>query len=121
MSEFFSDELPFVAPLQGAIQRFEVPAPTDAILAEHRAEVARVTGEHGVTKRYPSQGSVEAGLRESAVETFYVPPPTEEMMEAHRAEYARLAGTVGSEAVKLTKTVIIWTAVRAGLKGRVTL
>ena len=120
MSDIFGDMLPFGDrdPLHGAIQRFEVPAPTEEMRKAHRAEIARITDEEDV-ERIPTMGSVEAGLRENAVETFDVQPPTAEMLAEHRAEYARVAGTVGSEAVKLSKAGINWAAVRAGIKGRV--
>ena len=113
MNEF--NHLPIVDPWMGAIRRFDVASPTDKMREEHRAEVAKITGEDP-DERVVLIGSVEAGLPDSGVETFDVEPPTEEMLAEHRAV---VAGIVGSETVKLSKAGIVWAAIKAATKGRV--
>ncbi len=69
--------------------------------------------------RDPLQGAIEAGLLDSAVESFEVPDPTEESLAEHRAIVASIVGLV---AIKIPRrTGINWAAVKAGIKGRVTL
>lgn len=120
MSEF--DHLPFVDPLQGAIQRFKVDPPTDEMREAHRAEVARITGEDPDLRR-PTVDSVEAGLRESAIVTFDVPKPTPKMLAAHRAIVASMEGSeVGDLDSRRNTKDRAMKAVRSVLfRGRVTL